>query len=257
MTHMVYIDETGDVGDPSLSGASACFALGCVILDLDAWSTSFDRMQAFRRDLRDSFGIPVRAELKANYLTRGSGPLRRLGLAPSQRQYIYRRHLSVLQEVGAEVFAVVLDKQKSGYIGQTCFDKTWEMVIQRLDRMTQYEHRTTLITHDEGDADRVRKHVRRSRRYLTAGQIGGGGSLSFQATGLLEDPIPRDSSQSYLIQSADLVAYSGWRTYMAPGKAVSQIVDSSTWDALGSAVKGAVNSQKLNGSVPGVVLRTS
>ena len=253
---MAYVDETGDTGDATLAGSSACYALGCVLVDLDEWPKVFDALVSFRRALRTSFGIPMRAELKANYLIRNSGGLRPLNLAPSQRQYIYREHLRLLSALPARAFAVVTDKQRAGVSGTRCFDMTWEMLLQRFERTCAFEHTTLMITHDDGENDAVRRHVRKARRHLTAGSMLGGGSLQFRADRILDDPIPRNSQHAYLLQLADLVAYAGWRSYMPPSPGVAQVVPQSTWSHIGPAVHAAVNSRSLNGSVPGVVLRT-
>lgn len=253
---MAYVDETGDTGSTSLKGASTCYALGCVLVDLDDWSSAFDTFLEFRKRLRSSFGVPVRAELKANYLIRGGGPLRKLNLAPSQRHYIYREHLRLLESLPARAFGVVTDKQKAGVSGSACFDMTWEMLLQRFERTCTYENTTLMITHDEGENDAVRKHVRKARRHLTAGSIQGAGVLQFKADRFVDDPIPRNSQNSFFIQLADMVAYAAWRSYMAPSPGVAQVVPKRMWDQVGTATHTKVNSWSLNGSVPGVVLRT-
>lgn len=256
MTYIAYIDETGDTGDPRQSGSSGCYALGCVLVDLDRWSSASDRLVSFRRQVRTTFGVPMRAEIKANYLIRGNGPLRALNLAPSQRGYIYRTHLQLLSQLPAEAFAVVTDKRLTGWHGKACFDGTWEMLLQRLERSCSREGRTMLLAHDNGENDSVRKLVRRARRYLTAGRMQGAGTSQFKADKLLEDPVPRTSHHSYLIQLADLVAYAGWRSYQAPGATVGAVVPKSMWTHVGAATKTQVNMVSLNGSQPGVVLRS-
>lgn len=253
---MAYVDETGDVGAPSRAGASSCYALGCVLINLDDWPTAFDRLIEFRRRLRSVLNIPMRAELKANYLIRNSGPLRALDLSPSQRQYAYRLHMRLLSQLPARAFAVVTDKAKARVSGNSCFDMTWEMLLQRFERTCHYENTTLMITHDEGNNDAVRRIVRKARRHLTAGTMYGGGNLRFKAEKFLDDPIPRSSQHSYFVQLADLVAYAGWRSYMAPSRSVAAVVPKSMWSHLGPAVHSDVNRSRLNGSVPGVVLRT-
>jgi hypothetical protein len=256
VTLMAYVDETGDTGDPRRAGSSGCYALGCVLIDLDKWPTAFNEFVAFRRHIRTSFGVPMRTELKANHLIRNNGGLRALNLSPSQRQYIYREHLRLIARLEARAFAVVTDKTKVPIHGTACFDMTWEMLLQRFERTCTYESTTLMITHDNGENDSVRRNVRKARRHLTAGAMNGGGSLKFTADRILDDPIPRNSQHAYFIQLADLVAYAGWRSYVAPGRSVAQVVPQSSWTHVGSAVHSAVNKCSLNGSVPGVVLRT-
>ena len=253
---MAYVDESGDTGAASLKGSSGCYALGCVLIDLDQWPSAFDKLVTFRSGLRASFGIPMRAELKANYLIRNGAALRSLGLAPSQRRYVYREHLRLLRELPARAFAVVTDKAAVGVSGAACLNMTWEMLLQRFERTCTHEKTTLMISHDEGENDAVRRYVRKARRHLTAGAMAGGGSLQFRADRILDDPIPRNSQHSYLVQMADLVAYAAWRSYVPPSRGVAQVVPQSMWSNIEPAVHAAVNSRNLNGSVPGVVLRT-
>lgn len=251
---IAYVDESGDTGDPSLSGASACYSLGCVLTKVSTWPDSYDVLIASRRRMRDTYGVRMRDELKANYLIRGSGPLLRNNLAPDARRRIYRSQLSVLQYLPARAFAIVTDKSASGLSGQRCFDETWSMLLQRLERTSHYrDDEPIMVIHDEGEDARVRKLVRKARRHLTAGSAFGGGTLLRSMKHLIDDPIPRDSASSYFIQAADLVAYAGWRTYMPPGVGAARVCPTDMWSALGDATHADVN--KMSGGTPGVVVR--
>jgi hypothetical protein len=53
-----------------------------------------------------------------------------------------------------------------------------------------------MVVHDEGNALAVRKIVRKSRRAGTAGSMLGTGVLKVPFARLVDDPVPRDSSQS-------------------------------------------------------------
>lgn len=256
VTVMAYVDETGDTGSPTLKGSSGCFALGCILLDLDKWPEAHDRMVEFRRQIRSTYGIPMRQEIKANYLIRNNGGLRPINLSPAKRQEVYREHLRLLRDLPAEAFAVVTDKEKMNVTGKACLEVTWEMLLQRFERQCTYENTTIMISHDNGENDAVRRHVRKARRHLTAGRMEGGGGFTFKAGRIIDDPVPRDSQQSHFVQLADLVAYAGWRTYIPPSSGVAQVVPQSMWDEIGPATRTVVNRRALNSSVPGVVLRT-
>ena len=78
------------------------------LIDGHQHSTSF----TFRGRIRDTFGVPMRAELKADYLIRNGGDIRNLGHAPGQRYLIYRAHMRVLATLSSRGFAVVFDKTR-------------------------------------------------------------------------------------------------------------------------------------------------
>lgn len=252
-TLIAYVDETGDTGAPALGGASSCYGLGCLLIEAGSWSTAFDTLLDLRRTLRRDYGIPLRAEIKANYLIRRSGDLKRTDLAPGERKMIYRAHLKTIHPMGGRAFAVVIDKECTGVTGRACFSMASETLLNRLERITAYEQAEIVVVHDEGEDASVRRLVRKARRYLTAGSITGQGSLQFAADKIIDDPVPRSSRNSYFIQMADLVAYAGWRSYRPPSPGVAQVVPATTWRLIGEAIHRPVN--KWSGGEPGVVVR--
>ncbi len=202
---LAYVDESGNTGSVA-KGGTVTYSLGCVLIDADTWPAAFDKLLEFRRRLRENFAVPVRAEVKANYLLRNSGDLRALGLAPEARRLIYRAHMSMIERIGARAFGVVIDKRPTERAPSGVFDLAWETLLQRLERTSTKEDVTFSILHDEGENDAVRRWARRARRYLTAGSAYGPGGLQGSARLLVDDPIPLRSHQSYFIQLADLVA---------------------------------------------------
>lgn len=245
-----YIDETGDTGDPfQKKGASSHFALGCVLVRAEDWNQTHEQMVNFRRQLRDDFGVHVRSELKANYLIRNRGPLRKRPLPPNVRKRIYSLHLEQIQKLNARAFSVCIDKSKNR--GKDIFDTAWTYLLQRLERTCNSEGETVVIIHDNGNNDEVRKIVRKARRFLTAGSAYGNGSLRFQAKEFLEDPVPRDSEHSYFIQLADLTAYAAWRTIVPPGKSIRVVCHETMWDNLGEARLAKVSNKR--NAAPGIV----
>ncbi|MDF1705052.1 MAG: DUF3800 domain-containing protein [Aeromicrobium sp.] len=251
---IAYVDETGDTGSVSKQGASGCYGLGCVLVDAETWTESFDTLLRFRRSVRDDFGVHMRTEIKANSLIRNSGQLRDLNLSPAQRGLIYKYHLNTLATIKARAFAVVVDKQSARVEGDECLTMAWETLLQRLERTTTHEKTGVMIVHDQGEDASVRKLVRKARRHLTSGSAFGYSQLTNPIRRLVEDPVPRNSQESYFIQLADLVAYAGWRTHVPPSRGVAQVTGTDLWQYLGTSTHAAVNSLSKRGA-PGVVLR--
>lgn len=249
---MAYVDESGDTGVSP--GSSLTYTLGCVLVDADLWPDAFDQMLSFRRRVRDKFAVPMRAELKANYLLRNSGPLRPLNLGPAERHLIFRAHLRMLSHLQSRAFAIAVDKRQKSITPDQVFDLAWEGLLQRLERTSTKEKVTFMISHDEGEDDAVRRWVRRSRRHLTAGSAFGTGMLANPARRLVDDPIPRKSEQSYFIQLSDLVAYSAFRSVVPPGPSIARICPQTMWSEIGSATHTAVAGLRPR-AAPGIVLR--
>lgn len=250
-----YVDESGDTG----KAGSKSFTLGCVLVEAKRWPDVFDQVLGFRRFLRDRHGIPVRAELKANYLLSNGGPLRSLGLSEATRFSIYRGFMRLLPKLDLLAFAVVVRKDKCSFAPGTrdSRDLAWEALFQRFERFTNKhvpEPTTILLVHDEGDGAYVRKAARKARRFQSAGQKFGQGSLPVPARLMVEDPVSRASHESYFVQLADLVAYAAFRRIYAPPLRPVQIVPTTMWDELGAARFTAVS--KLTPSAPpGIVVR--
>ena len=175
--HLAYIDESGSDG-PIARGASLTFTLGCVLIDAERWPDIFDDMIDYRRYLRDRFKIPVRAELKANFLLRNGGPLRPLHLSESARFAVYRGLMRFQAKLEVKAFAVVIRKNVMDSRGLTlnARDTAWEYLIQRLERFTTKEKTQVVIFHDEGEGGIVRTLTRKARRIGSAGSAFGTGN---------------------------------------------------------------------------------
>ncbi|GAB3889261.1 DUF3800 domain-containing protein [Terrabacter terrigena] len=252
---LAYVDESGNTGDPA-AGGSHTYTLGCVLVDAETWTPAFDELVQLRRRLKAHFGLKVRDEVKANFLLRGSGALRGLGLGPRGHYVIYRAHLQTLARMpGTRAFAIVVDKRHGKWQSATqTFDLGWEGLLQRLTLTSRYEQASFMVMHDQGEDEAVRKWVRRSRRYLTAGSAFGTGRLTFKADRLVDDPSPRLSHQSYFIQMADLVAYAAFRAHIPPSASLATTCPPTMWDEIGTATHAAVNSRVARAK-PGIVIR--
>jgi hypothetical protein len=251
-TIIAYVDESGDTGNTP-GRSSRTYTLGCVMVNASDWNGSFDDLVAMRRRLKSSFGIPVRAEMKANYLIRNSGPFTKLNIAPGQRSLIYRAHLNQMaQDARLSAFGVVVHKSMTVQPSDV-LDEAWTVLLQRLERTSNNQGGCpVMILHDEGENSRIRKLARWSRRRLSAGSITGSGSRRLPFSTLIDDPVPKASHESYFLQLADLVAYSAFRRLYAPSPAVSNVVDLKMWDNLGRAIFAPANARKTI-TAPGIV----
>src|SRR5579862_9285358 len=105
---MAYVDESGNIG----VNGSKTYSLACVFLEDTAWAGTFDDLIEFRRFLKRRFGVPVRAEVKANFLLSNHGIFRSLGLSESARFAIYRGCMRIQPKLGLSTFAIVIQKDR-------------------------------------------------------------------------------------------------------------------------------------------------
>lgn len=199
---LAYVDESGDTG---IDGGSPAFTLGCVVLPAAAWPDALATLVRFRHCLQKRYAIPVRAELKAYTLLRGSGPLAERQLPEQDRQRIYRHHLELASAIGAQVFAVTIHKDliRKEELRRPR-EAAWSYLLQRLELLTSEDGTPAMLIHDEGEEGLIRNLVRKAQ---TTGSSFGVESVSPPARLIVEDPVPRSSTQSFLLQLADLAAY--------------------------------------------------
>jgi lysophospholipid acyltransferase (LPLAT)-like uncharacterized protein len=246
---LAYVDESGSVGYKQ--GSSATYTLGCVLVRGTVWPDAFDAFISYRRFLKREFGIPVRAELKANWLVRGSGTIEHLALSDGARFRIFRGHLRLARKMGVQAFAVSVVKARIKKQTWDPRDIAWEYLFQRLERRSTLSGQPVYLIHDEGENDLIRKLARKARRANIAGSRFGTGNLRRPARLLIEDPTPRNSAESYFIQLADMTAYAAYRRLFAPPPKRTSVCPSSMWDELGDARIVEVN--ELTGGHPGLV----
>jgi hypothetical protein len=193
--------------------------------------------------------VPVRTEIKANYLLRNGGGFRPLGLSESARYAIYRQSMRLHSKLGFKTFAIVVNKEY--HPPGTADALAWEYLFQRLERFSTKNNQVVMIVHDEGNALAIRKMARKSRRAGGAGSMFGTGRLDRPFLKQLDDPVPRISAQSYFLQLADLAAYAAFRKHYPPPPRPVQIVPQDMWDELGDARYAPVN--MYSGGPPGIV----
>jgi hypothetical protein len=158
-------------------------------------------------------------------------------------------------KLGFRTLAILVNK--ANHPNRTADDLAWEYLLQRLERFsTQDEPGVThlvWIVHDEGNAHTVRALARKARRAGGAGSMLGTGYMRLPFGGLLDDPVPRDSKQSYFLQLADLAAYAAFRRYYPPPGRPVQVVPEAMWDEMGDARHWQANRYSSPLGPPGIV----
>jgi hypothetical protein len=235
-----YFEESGDNGYPPKS-RTPFFTLSTLVMHEDEWLNTLDQIIRWRGYIRNTYGVSVRAEIKANHLVHGKGAMK--SLSPKARRALYRGAMRFIRKVGTvEVFAVVVNKgdiKKQDTVDP--FEIMWRYSIQRLERETNTQNQNIMLFPDEGHTDKIRRIVRRMRRHSVVN------GLNRNALRLIEDPCDKDSADSYFIQMADLCAYAASRAvHPLPGK-----FDDAMWNELGSARNQRVNQHR--GGPPGIV----
>ena len=228
--YLAYFDESGDSGAIGES-PTRFFVLACVLVHEAVWLENLSSLVRFRSALRQRYGISRNAELKANLIRKGRGPLAELGW-PSERRGQMFRYLMLLQQgkLILKTFAVAIDKMKF-QADRDAREVAWQYTLQRVDTFCRKTGDFACLFPDAGHGYFIRRLVRRLRRHqVIEGRFGG--VLKIQAERIVEDPNERHSQDSYFIQIADWNAYAAHRsTHIDP----SHTEFANAWDELGDA----------------------
>lgn len=235
----MYVDESGDpglwnMGTPVQQRSSQHYILTGVIVPALEWRAYLDAMVDVRRDIRQRYGLFMRAELHGSELInpRGNAAYKRIPGGRKGRVSVYR---DALQGMTAgmpdiKIINVHLNKLNPRYrrsveIGPNGEipdpeGRSWEWLVQRFNNHLRWDCDGDLgmVLPDETNEAKVRRIMRRMRvhNYITSRVISGT-SYSNPIEQIVEDPVIRNSQNSYFVQFADLVAHALYRDLYPKG----------------------------------------
>lgn len=208
---LMYVDESGD---PGLVGSPCQFyVLSGVVLHELRWQPVLERLLAFRRRVRDAYGLKLREELHAARMINKPGALVRI--KRHDRLEIIRGFADHLAQIAdLSVINVVIDKRGRDP-AYDVFESAWRILLRRFDdtiawrgfRGPHFADDRGMIFPDETDIKRLRELLRRMRYESPIFDGDGTEIKTLRVEHVIEDPVPRDSEHSYLIQAADLTAF--------------------------------------------------
>lgn len=218
----MYIDESGDVG--TNNSPTRYFVLSAIILHESAWQNVLDDLITFRRSLKSRYGLLMKEEIHASVFINGGANLKS-NVSKNDKLDILKKCLKWLDSrTDISVVTVRCDKDKN--TTKDIFEFAWRVLIQRIDNTLAYNNFPNGIGHDKGilladntNGGKLTKLLRTMRRYnpIPNSRSFGTGSRYIPLRAVVEDPIMRDSANSYLHQMVDVVAYFA-RQYYEPNK---------------------------------------
>jgi hypothetical protein len=128
-TWIYYIDESYD---------SSMFCLSALGLKVSTWRVAFDAVKEYRKRLKDSDGVLLRAEIHARDLCRGRGALGPKTVGKWRRSRIFYELLQLTASLpDAHLFNVCLDTagRKDPQLD------AWDRLLNRINRMCEERNR--------------------------------------------------------------------------------------------------------------------
>jgi hypothetical protein len=166
--YLAYLDESGDPG--VINSPTTHFVLSCVLVHDSRWLETLDGLIDMRRRLRDRFGIPPSAEIKASHFKVQKGVFRQVVLPIDQRMKLFRGLLTYqARELPIKVFAVAIQKAAAAARGYDSRRAAWKFALQRIHTFCKKVKASeyAMIFPDEGHGFFIRRLMRELRRHHT------------------------------------------------------------------------------------------
>ncbi len=206
--HIAYYDESGDDGYPEYS--SPLFVLSSCYMHYLNWRESWDAIHDFRKELKELFGFPVKMEMHTKEFLLNKRPYRKLGISEEDRVEIVGKFCEFVPNLNLKFVNVAIVKPpiyKNDYkVLETAFTYSIQRIENDLDPMKNPTHRFLIIT-DEGRVGAMTRTARKIQRYNYIPSKFDFTCYRSEIRSLIEDPLPKNSRESYFIQLCDLVAF--------------------------------------------------
>ncbi len=201
---LAYYDESGDDGYPDTS--SDLFVLACIYMHHGRWRANFEKVQTMRRGMTSTHRFRFDWELHTRELLLDKDPYRSANYSTQERLAIVTGLCATLATLEAKVITVAINKRKIQRPDYDVLDTALTYSVQRVHNDLQADNGHFLVITDEGRVAKMRSTVRRLQRVNFVPSVGGVDSHRQDLKNLIEDPLPKNSRDSYFIQLADMVA---------------------------------------------------
>ena len=218
--YLMYADESGDCGMPADGSPCRYFCLSGVVIHELRWLDAINELLVFRRWLRQRYGVFLEAEIHSAEMI--SKPSK---LHPTLRQLRKHDRLAIIRQMADKlatisdlrIINVVVDKHGKAPNKEEVFRWAWYSLFQRFENTIRHrnfpgpnnQHERGIIFPDNTDGGKLKRFLTRMRsnNLLKVQQPGGHIVVNQPIQVLIEDPVMRDSRESYLIQAADCAAF--------------------------------------------------
>lgn len=202
-----YFDEAGDDGYPATS--STLFVLSCIYFNHQNWQPIYQKIHELRHFLKATYGFPVQMELHTRDFLLNKKPYSALRLSDNQRIEILNTCCSGLASLDLKSINVAIIKPNIKISTYDVLDNAFTYAIQRIENDLNTLDPTSkfMIITDPGRVGKMRKTARRIRRFNYIPSRYSSTPYRKEIQRLIEDPLPKESDESYFIQFCDMISY--------------------------------------------------
>jgi len=204
---IAYYDESGDDGYPKYS--SPIFVLTSLYLYYLNWKDIYESVIKFRQQLKSDFGIPVKLEMHTKHFLLNKKPYRNFHFSDDDRILIIDLFCDLLSHLELKIVNVVINKTSIQSADYKVLDRALTYSIQRIENdLNKIDPaRKFLIITDEGRVGKMRYTARKIQKINFIPSKYSKMVYRQEIKSLIEDPLPKNSKESYYIQLSDIVAY--------------------------------------------------
>ncbi len=204
-TVIAYFDETGD--DGVINTSSQDFVLTSIYTKTENWQKNFNAMKNCRALLKEKYGFHLTQEMHIQPFLTDKNPYRTYGWTKEQKQEILIAYTKcIAEQMDISVVNVIIDKTKIKDSNYNVLEKALTYNIQRIENDSDSKWNYLIIT-DKGRLPPMRKTARAIRAYNPIQSHYYSEAANQPITGLIEDILEKDSSESYFIQVCDFISY--------------------------------------------------
>ncbi len=199
---ITYYDESGDDGFPDYS--SEYFILTAVYFHHKKWKENMVSFNNFRTKLEIEDNFPIYFELHTSDFIKGKNPYYGR-FTDDQRKQILFKFFDHIASLDIKIINVAICKNRITILPYDVLQKAFEYSIQRIenDMIFSFSNDYFLAITDEGRVQKMVKIARKLRNDVFENPSGGSSKIKY----LIEDPLPKKSSDSHFIQVSDAVSY--------------------------------------------------
>lgn len=202
-----YYDESGDDGYPKYS--SLLFVLSSIYLYYLNWKDVYSNIVEFRQQLKNDFGLPVKIEFHTKYFLLNKNPYKKYSISDGDRISIIDLFCDLVSQLELRIVNVVINKNAIKTPKYPVLDNALTYSIQRVENDLKRidPAKKFMIITDEGRVGKMRSTSRKIQKINYIPSKYGNYSYRREIASLIEDPLPKNSKESYFIQLADMIAY--------------------------------------------------
>jgi hypothetical protein len=166
-------------------------------------------IQAFRRELRKHWGIPVKMEFHSRPFLLGKHPYKRFELDDRSKLSALEEFVIFISTLEFKTINVAINKLRIKSPQYKVLDRALTYNIQRIenDLSSVNENTKFMAIVDEGRIRKMRTTARRLQRINFIPSKYSEESYRREIKTLIEDPLPKPSEESYFIQICDLISF--------------------------------------------------